>query len=396
MNGTAPPADRSDAACTFSAAAAAGRLRLQRCAACRHYCYPAREACPRCWSADLRWVEVPGGGVLLTDTTLHTSFSPYFQARLPWRIGNVAMDAGPVVVAHLHGAVTDQSRVELLARTDASGQGVLIAVDESGSDGRANTLMNDPQLNSLTCDPRERTVLVTDFGSAAGRAIAEALVRAGAKTVYAGVAGDAHETVAGIETVALDPADAASVSELASAIGPSLDIVIHPAGLVRPGGPIAGDDTAAIQELEANYLGLLRVARAFGPRLRERGAAGSGAGTGALRAWVNVLSVYALCGACGFGTSAASQAAAWSLSQALRAELAGSGVKVVDVLCGPPDDAANATVPPPRVAPAQVARAVVDALQQGIERLAVGPVAEDLLLRFEQGPMTLEREAMRK
>jgi short-subunit dehydrogenase len=117
-------------------------------------------------------------------------------------------------------------------------------------------------------------------------------------------------------------------------------------------------------------------------------------GSGAC-AWVNLFSVYALSNWPVYGTAAASQAAAHSLSQCLRAEMAGSGIKVVNVLLGPLDDAWHRQLPPPKVTPGQVATAVVSALQQGIEDLALGPVAEDLLRRYRQDPMVLHRELTR-
>jgi len=104
------------------------------------------------------------------------------------------------------------------------------------------------------------------------------------------------------------------------------------------------------------------------------------------------LSVYALSNWSAFGTTSASQAAAYSLSQCLRAELAGSGVKVVNVLFGPLDESWRQWVPPPKVTPKQLASSVVHALQQGIDNVTLGPVAEDLVQRYRQDPMVLERE----
>ena len=107
---------------------------------------------------------------------------------------------------------------------------------------------------------------------------------------------------------------------------------------------------------------------------------------------MNLLSVYALSNWSVYGTTSASQAAALSLSQCLRAEFAGSGVKVINLLFGPLDESWRQPLPPPKVTPARLAREVVAALQQGIEQVAVGPVAEDVVQRFRQDPMVLERE----
>ena len=48
--------------------------------------------------------------------------------------------------------------------------------------------------------------------------------------------------------------------------------------------------------------------------------------------------------------------------------------------------------PAPKVTPVQLARSVVQALRQGIETVALGPVAEDIVQRWRDDPMLLERE----
>ena len=81
-----------------------------------------------------------------------------------------------------------------------------------------------------------------------------------------------------------------------------------------------GTDVART-EMEVNYFGMLRLAQEFGPVMRARSADGA---TSAV-AWVNVLSVFALCNFPAHGTFSASKAAAHSLSQCLRAEMRAGG-----------------------------------------------------------------------
>ena len=64
---------------------------------------------------------------------MHHSHDLFFRERVPWRLGLVRLDAGPTVVAHLHGGCAPPpSRVRVGARLDKSGQGVLLAfpIDE--------------------------------------------------------------------------------------------------------------------------------------------------------------------------------------------------------------------------------------------------------------------------
>ena len=100
----APPQGvRSRTAHGLTAAAAEGRFALQVCPDCNDVIYPPRDACPSCLSARLPFRDVDNGGTLLAETTVQTSTDPYFRERTPWRVGTVKLDAGPVVVAHLHG-----------------------------------------------------------------------------------------------------------------------------------------------------------------------------------------------------------------------------------------------------------------------------------------------------
>jgi short-subunit dehydrogenase len=122
--------------------------------------------------------------------------------------------------------------------------------------------------------------------------------------------------------------------------------------------------------------------------MKARGADGDNSAC----AWVNLLSVYALSNWSIYGTTSASQAAALSLSQSLRGDFAGSGVKVINVLFGPLEESWRQPLPPPKVTPKRLAESVVHSLQQGIENVSVGPVAEDIVRRYKEDPFVLERE----
>jgi NAD(P)-dependent dehydrogenase (short-subunit alcohol dehydrogenase family)/uncharacterized OB-fold protein len=370
-----PPSARSRKAIAFSTAAAEGRLALQTCADCDHVIYPAREVCPQCWSMDLEWRDIPDGGELITETTLRTSVNTYFRERMPWRIGTVRLDAGPVVLAHIHGDVGEYERVKMIARTDKSGQGVLLALPEKETANMAD----DKQLRELTCDPKHRRVLVTDGRTELGQCTVNALASAGAAKIFVGIAEDWRPyegsaelaAVSGVEIMPLDVTDTISVNELAGEIGGKTDILINTAEYVRPGSAMQREGIlTARDEMETNYFGLMRLIQAFGPGMRGRAADGDNSAC----AWVNLLSVYALSNWQVYGTTTASQAAAYSLSQCLRGEFAGSGVKVVNVLFGPLEESWRQPLPPPKVTPKRLADTIVHALQQGIENVTLGPV----------------------
>ena len=176
---------------------------------------------------------------------------------------------------------------------------------------------------------------------------------------------------------------------MAAEIGGKVDILINTAEVHRTQGIASRDgvDTARA-EMDVNYFGLLRLAQEFGPVMRSRGADGQSSAT----AWINLLSIYALCNYPPHGTFSASKAAALSLSQCLRAEMRQSGVRVINVFPGPIDDEWNQTLPPPKLSPAALAKALMRALEDGIEDVYPGDVAEEWLARWQDSPKTLERE----
>ena len=382
-----PPTTRSRAALGLASAAAERRFALQVCAACAAVQYPPREVCLACLGHHLPWRDVPREGRVLATTTIRISADPYFRTRTPWRIGTVRLACGPVVVAHLHGDVAPGASVRMTLRLDKSGQGVMLAMPAEDS---AN-MQDDPQLREMTCDPRGRRVLVTDGRSAAGQAIAAALQAAGAREVFLGVAEPwrpllGRDRLAG-SAVDLDCTDEDSVRRCAASLGGRVEILVNTALHVRPGGISAGTSMATARaEMECAYFGPLRLARHFGPALRARAADG----THPACAWVGLASVYGLAANPAFGGFSAAQAAALSLLQSLRAEL--RPIRVLRVLTGPVDDEWHQANPPPKVSPAALAAAVVGALRDGLEQVAVGDVAQDFLARFRDNPDTLARE----
>jgi NAD(P)-dependent dehydrogenase (short-subunit alcohol dehydrogenase family)/uncharacterized OB-fold protein len=391
---TLPPAARSRVALGLTAAAALGRFELQQCRDCGTVQYPPREACQSCLSVRLSWKQQDDNGELLASTVLHHSNDLFFRERLPWRLGLVRLACGPTVVAHLHADVpAAPARLRVAARLDRAGQAVLVGLPDKENVNMAE----DRQLREFTCDPKHRKVLVTDGKSALGQALVHALAAAGAELIWVGHAEpwkrfpgfDELHKLPQVTLVPLDVTDSKNVRELAAEIGAKVDILVSNAELHRAFG-IAnrqGVETARA-EMDVNYFGLLRLAQEFAPAMRARGADGLASAV----AWVNLLSIYALANFPPHGTFSASKAAAHSLAQCLRAEMRPAGVRVVNVFPGPIDDEWNQLLPPPKLAPAALAAAIVAALRAGIEDLYPGDAAREWLERWRDNPKALERE----
>jgi NAD(P)-dependent dehydrogenase (short-subunit alcohol dehydrogenase family)/uncharacterized OB-fold protein len=404
-----PPLARSRVALALTAAAALGRFELQVCRDCGTVQYPPREACHRCLSAELDWKLQSGEGELISATTLYHSHSEFFRERLPWRLGLIWLDSGPTVIAHLPGDVpAAPTRVRVGVRLDRAGLAALIAFPPEATTGTTMTsIAEDKVLREMTSDPKLRKALVTDGNTAVGAALVRACVAAGADTVWVGHAGSSKtatlEELGGLERVTLLPLDltsSESVEKAAAEIGAQVDIVINNGefhGAYGVGGTHGAVGTHGVglhgvgtahAEMDVNYFGLLRLAQEFGPAMRSRLASSA---SGAL-AWVNLLSIYALTSLPGHDTFCASKAAAYSLSQCLRAELQPVGIRVVNVFPGPVDAGWSQGVSLPRISPDALARAIVKALQDGLEDVYPGDVAAEWLARWRENPKVLERE----
>lgn len=377
-----PPAMRSRAAKGLSVQAGLGTFRLQNCTSCGAVAYPPRDACPQCLSVALQWRDTDPTGALLAQTITRVSTNSYFRDQVPLRIGTIAMAAGPSVVAHLHNAVTVGDTVRLALYLEKSGQGVMIALPQQETIDMAD----DPMLRELTADPKHRRILITDGAAPYAPALIDALLKAGAAKIFVGQAerwlpdADAVDWsgVDKVETVPLDVTDEHAVVQAAGSIAGKVDILINTARHVRPGGVLGQGIGAARDEIEVNVLGLMRLAQAFGPAMAARGADGVNSAV----AWVNVLSVFALSAAPEYGSFAASQAAARAVAQTLRAELRGGGIRVMDVLVGPTDDAWHQELPAPKVAPAALARDIVAGLVRGQTEITCGDIARDIADRW--------------
>ena len=391
---TLPPWGRSRVALGLTAAAAVGRFDLQQCADCGALQYPPREACHVCLSARLPWKPQNGAGMLLSETTLHHSNDLFFRERLPWRLGLVRLDSGPTLMVHLPDCTPPApAPVRVDVRLDRAGQAVLLGLPIK----EIEHMNDDRVLREMGCDPKFRKVLVTDGKTAVGQALVKALAGVGADLIWVGHA-EPWKKLPGlaelsalpqVTLVPLDLTSAKSVTELAGEVAGKVDIVINNAEVHRTHGIATrrGVD-AARAEMDINYFGLLRLAQEFGPALKGRGADGAASAV----AWVNLLSIYALSNYPPHGTYAASKAAALSLAQCLRAEMRPAGIRVVNVFPGPIDDDWNQLLPPPKLAPASVAQAIVKALRDGVEDVYPGDVAQEWLARWRDNPKVLERE----
>lgn len=174
--------------------------------------------------------------------------------------------------------------------------------------------------------------LVTGANRGIGAAFVQELLAAGAQRVYAAARNpqslaEIAQKDKRIIPVQLDITDDASVRAAAQQLK-DVNFLVNNAGVSYNARIIAADDATDIgdarAEMEVNYFGLLRMCRAFAPTL----AANNG---GVL---INVLSILARVASPIHGSYAATKAAAFSLTQSVRAELKHQGTLVIGVMPG--------------------------------------------------------------
>jgi NAD(P)-dependent dehydrogenase (short-subunit alcohol dehydrogenase family) len=225
----------------------------------------------------------------------------------------------------------------------------------------------------------DKTVLVTGANRGIGKALVEEALRRGAKRVYAGTRQGFAHSDGRVTPLTLDVTNAAQIQAAVEGIE-SLDILINNAGVA-----LLDDlsDVAALERhLAVNLFGTYAVTQAFLPLLtRSQGAI------------TNVLSLAALAAVPITPAYSISKAAAFSLSQSLRALLAGRGVTVHVALPGPVDTDMIRDWDIPKSPPESVARGIFDGIERAEEEIFPDPLSASLAESWRSGAAkTLERQ----
>src|SRR5712691_10632800 len=209
-----------------------------------------------------------------------------------------------------------------------------------------------------------KAVLITGANRGIGRALVEEALSRGAKRVYAGTRQPLAHPDERVTPLTLDVTNAAQTQAAVGRVG-SLDLLINNAGLALYDD--LSDRTALERHLAVNLFGTYGVTQAFLPLL-----------TGSRGAIVNNLSVNAFAALPLIPAYSISKAAAFNLTQSLRALLAGRGVRVHAVLTGPVDTDMTRSVDIPKASPESVARAIFDAVEKEEEDIFPDPVSQSV------------------
>jgi NAD(P)-dependent dehydrogenase (short-subunit alcohol dehydrogenase family) len=224
-----------------------------------------------------------------------------------------------------------------------------------------------------------KTVLITGANRGIGQALVEEALQRGARRVYAGTRGDLKTGDKRVTPLTLDVTKASEIQRAAGHVE-ALDVLINNAGIAIYDD--LSDPTTIDRHLAVNFWGSLNMTRAFLPQLvRSKGAI------------INNLSVAALAALPIIPAYSISKAAAFSLTQSLRALLSGQGVRVHAALTGPVDTEMSREFDAPKASPASVARGILDGLEREEEDIFPDPMSQSLAENWRAGAVkALEKQ----
>jgi len=237
-----------------------------------------------------------------------------------------------------------------------------------------------------------QAALVTGANRGIGKAILEALLKAGASIVYAAVRDPSSVSALideyGDRVVPLEfDLTKPELIEKAAKEASDVALVVNNAGVLKTASALSENALESLEfEMNANVYGLIRVAQAFAPVLK-------GNGGGAL---VQLNSVASLKTFPDFTTYCASKAAAYAVTQGLKDQLKEQGTLVVSVHPGPiatdmgHDAGFDEIAEPPEL----VADAIVSALQSGELHVFPDSLAREMGTAYESFAKNVIEPAM--
>ena len=226
-------------------------------------------------------------------------------------------------------------------------------------------------------DVSTSVALVTGANRGLGRHFALELLARGAK-VYAAARNPDSVDVDGAIPVAVDVTDPAAVTAAAELAG-DVTLLVNNAGIAADVNLLTGDLDGAHREMETNYFGTLSMIRAFAPVIEANGGGGI----------LNVLSVLSWVSTPDHSGYCAAKSAEWSMTNAVRLQLAGRGIVVTALHVGLMDTDMGAIFDAPKSDPAVVAALAVDAVAAGDYELLADDTSRAVRAGFAGGVESL-------
>lgn len=222
-----------------------------------------------------------------------------------------------------------------------------------------------------------KTALVTGANRGLGRHLASQLRDRGAR-VYAAARNPGAVDLPGVTPIGLDITDPASVAAAAAATG-DVAILVNNAGTSTGSSLLTGELADIRLELDTHFFGTLAVIRAFAPQLAAQGES----------AILNVLSALSWISFPRSGAYCAAKSAEWSLTNALRQELAPQGTRVSALHVGYMDTDMTRHVDAPKSDPAVIAKLALDGIEAGDAEIIADEVSRQVRAGLSGGVAAL-------
>lgn len=224
-------------------------------------------------------------------------------------------------------------------------------------------------------DINNSVALVTGANRGLGRAFAQRLLERGARKVYAAARRPETVDLPGVEVLALDVTDPASVRAAAQAAS-DVTLLVNNAGISTGTNLVTGSLDNVRHEMETNVFGGLAMIRELAPALAANGG-------GAI---VNVLSAMSWFGVDGANAYYLSKGAALAMTNGVRLELADQGTLVTAVHLGLADTDMAPDWPVEKLAPADLADVVLDGVEAGSAEVLADQWSRDVKARLSLAP----------
>ena len=243
-------------------------------------------------------------------------------------------------------------------------------------------------MSNLQIDIKDKVALVSGANRGIGKAIAAELLNRGAAKVYAGAR--KLESLAALQAefgdkiipLELDVTNANSI-EAAAAKVENLDILVNNAGVFALGGVISPLAQSSLKEnLDVNVWGVINLTNAVSKHLQKESPT----------VIVNLSSLAGLGNMPMAATYSVSKAAVHSVTQGMRAELAGNNALVIGVYPGPIDTDMAAAIEMDKDSPENVARNIVDGLVNGTEDIFPDIMSEQAGAFYATNPKGVEQQ----